>query len=342
MKPTLSLVYFITTSILIVSCKSHSKNEYDNSTLPNQHEAILPSWNTGNARQSIIDFVKKTTSEGSPDFIPVADRIACFDNDGTLWSEQPYYFQLAFAMYQIKKMAPQHPEWKQQQPFKALLSGDMKTVMSGGEKSLAAIVSATHSGMSTEQFTGIVSAWMNSDLHPTTVKPYSKMIFQPMLELLQYLRANGYTTFIVSGGGVDFMRAWAEDVYGIPPYQVIGSEGGYRFENKDGKSTIIKLPSLVFNDDKAGKPIGIQKGIGKIPVIAVGNSDGDYEMLQYTGNAGGYPRLCMLIHHTDSTREWAYDKSSAIGKLDKGLQDAPANHWMVVDMKQDWNTIFPK
>ena len=341
MKSQFSSLIVLSTLLLVIGCTSINPSEKNSTEAIAVSSAVLASWQEGATKQSIIDFVKKTTTEGSADFVPVADRIACFDNDGTLWSEQPLYFQLAFAMYQINKTAAQHPEWKQQQPFKAVLAGDMITVMAGGEKSLAAIMAATHAGLTTEQFTQSVKDWMANAQHPTTQKPFSAMIYQPMLELLQYLRKHGYTTFIVSGGGVDFMRAWAEEVYGIPPHQVVGSMGGYRYDFKEGKASLIKLPELTFNDDKAGKPVGIQRGIGKIPVFAAGNSDGDYEMLQYTSTAKGYPRMSLLVHHTDSTREWAYDRKSSIGHLDRALTEAPNYHWLVVDMQQDWKKIYP-
>ena len=341
MKSQFSSLIVLSTLLLVIGCTSSNPSEKNSTEAIADSSAVLASWKEGATKQSIIDFVKKTTTEGSADFVPVADRIACFDNDGTLWSEQPLYFQLAFAMYQINKTAAQHPEWKQLQPFKAVLAGDMKTVMAGGEKSLAAIMAATHAGLTTEQFTQSVKDWMANAQHPTTQKRYSAMIYKPMLELLQYLRKHGYTTFIVSGGGVDFMRAWAEEVYGIPPHQVIGSTGGYRYDFKEGKASLIKLPELTFNDDKAGKPVGIQRGIGKIPVFAAGNSDGDYEMLQYTSTAKGYPRMSLLVHHTDSTREWAYDRKSSIGHLDRALTEAPNYHWLVVDMQQDWKKIYP-
>lgn len=300
----------------------------------------LASWNDGDSKKAIIDFISATTTEGSADFIPVADRIACFDNDGCLWSEQPMYFQLAFALDQIKAMAAQHPEWKTKQPFKAVLENDMKTVMAGGEKALGAIVMASHAGMDAEAFSTSVKKWMATATHPKTGKHYNEMIYQPMVELLQYLRDNEYKTFIVSGGGIDFMRAWASESYGIPPYQVIGSSGEYRYEVKNDTGVMMKMPELNFIDDKEGKPVGIIRHIGKRPVFAAGNSDGDYAMLQYT-TTGSSPRFGMIVHHTDSVREVAYDRNSSIGKLDKGLNDAAKYRWLVVDMKNDWKKIFP-
>jgi phosphoglycolate phosphatase-like HAD superfamily hydrolase len=301
----------------------------------------LSSWNDGASKKSIIDFVTRTTINGGADFIPVADRIACFDNDGTLWGEQPMYFQLAFAIDRVKTMAPQHPKWKTTQPFQALLEGDMKTVMAGGEKALMQIIMTTHAGMTTEAFEQIVKQWMATATHPVTKKHYNEMIYQPMVELLDYLRANGYKTFIVSGGGVDFMRPWVEQAYGIPPDQVVGSSGKVKYDTADGHAVLIKLPEINFIDDKEGKPVGIHQYIGKRPVFTAGNSDGDYDMLQWTSTATGYPRFGMIVHHTDSTREWAYDRQSHIGNLQRGLDDAAKYNWLVVDMKQDWKRIYP-
>jgi hypothetical protein len=301
----------------------------------------LPSWQDGATKQSIVDFVTRTTTEGSGDFIPAGDRIACFDNDGTLWSEQPVYFQLAFAIDRIKAMAVDHPEWKTKQPYKALLEGDLKAVMAGGEHALLEIVMASHSGMTADAFRQEVKDWMSTATHPKTGKPYTGMIYQPMLELLNYLRANGYKTFIVSGGGIDFMRAWTESTYGIPAEQVVGSFGKVKYEVVDGKGVLTKLPELAFIDDKAGKPVGIYQFIGRRPVFAAGNSDGDYAMLQYTTTGTG-PRFGLLVHHTDSVREVAYDSLSAIGNLKKGLVDAPAYHWVIADMKNDWKQVFPE
>ncbi len=303
---------------------------------------VLPSWNSGNTKKSIIDFVQKTTNSESADFIPEADRIACFDNDGTLWAEQPMYFQLAFAIDRIKSMAPQHPEWKTTQPFQALLEGDIKTALAGGEKALIHIVMTTHAGMTTEEFEKTVKDWMATATHPINKRPYNSMIYQPMVELLDYLRANGYKTFIVSGGGVDFMRPWVEQAYGIPPHQVVGSSGKLKYEVVDGKPVLIKLPEINFIDDKEGKPIGIHQYIGKRPVFAAGNSDGDYAMLQWTTTATGYPRFGMIVHHTDADRESAYDRQSHIGHLEKALDDAANNNWILVDMKNDWSKIYPE
>ncbi len=301
----------------------------------------LPSWNAGASKKAIIDFITRTTKIGSADFIPLSDRIACFDNDGTLWSEQPLYFQLAFALDRVKATASQHPEWKTTQPFQALLEGDLKTALSGGEKALMEIVMATHAGMTTNEFEKTVKDWITTAIHPTTKKHYNEMIFQPMLELLNYLRANGYKTFIVSGGGVDFMRPWVEQAYGIPPDQVVGSSGKVKYDVVDGKPVLIKLPEINFIDDKEGKPVGIHQYIGKRPVFTAGNSDGDYAMLQYT-STGTQPHFGMIVHHTDAVREWAYDRASHIGKLEKGLDDAAKYNWVIVDMKTDWNKIYSK
>ena len=301
----------------------------------------LPSWNEGATKTAIQDFVERTTREGSPDFIPLPDRIATFDNDGCLWSEQPMYFQLAFAIDRIRAMAPDHPEWTDQQPYQAILEGDIPAALAGGEHAILEIVMRTHAGMTTEQFDQTVAKWLSTATHPRTGRPYNQMIFQPMVELLDYLRANGFKTFIVSGGGIDFMRVWAEEAYGIPPFQVVGSSGKVEFRAEDGPPRLVKLPELNFIDDKAGKPVGIHQHIGKRPVFAAGNSDGDYQMLQWTTTAEGYPRFGLLVHHTDGEREWAYDRDSPIGRLSQGLDDAERFGWTVVDMKNDWKAIYP-
>jgi phosphoglycolate phosphatase-like HAD superfamily hydrolase len=301
----------------------------------------LPSWNNGKARQSIVDFVEKVTKPGSPDFVPAAERIATFDNDGTLWAEQPMYFQILFAFDRVKVLAPQHPEWKDKEPFASLLKGDLKGALAGGEKALMEIVGATHSGLTTEEFEKIVREWIATAKHPATKKPLTGMVYQPMLELLSYLRANGFKTFIVTGGGIEFMRVFAEQVYGIPPEQVIGSSGKLKFEMRDGKPVLVKLPAIDFIDDKDGKPIGIQTHIGRRPIAAFGNSDGDLQMLQWTA-AGPGARLCLYVHHTDAAREFAYDRESHIGKLDKGLDEAATKGWTVVSMKDDWRRVYSR
>jgi phosphoglycolate phosphatase-like HAD superfamily hydrolase len=301
----------------------------------------LPSWNDGLTKQSIITFVEKTTTASSPDFVPLPERIAVFDNDGTLWSEQPMYFQAFFVFDRIKQLATQHPKWKTKEPFASVLKGDMKGVMKGGEHALVELVMATHAGMTTAEFEKTVSDWLATAKHPKTGMRFTDMVYQPMLELLEYLHANGFKTFIVSGGGIEFMRPWTEQVYGIPPEQVVGSSGGLKFELHDGKPVLVKLPKLLHNDDKGGKPVGIQHHIGRRPVMAFGNSDGDLQMLQWTA-AGPGPRFCLYVHHTDEVREYAYDRKSGIGRLDKGLDEAAANGWTVVNMKDDWNRIYPE
>jgi phosphoserine phosphatase len=300
----------------------------------------LPSWNDGKAKQSIIDFVGRVTKKASPDFVPPAERIATFDNDGCLWAEQPMYFQLLFALDRVKALASQHPEWKDVEPFASLLKGDVKGALVGGEHAMLEIVMATHGGMTTEEFERIVKDWIATAKHPTTKRPYTEMVYQPMLEVLAYLRANGFKTYIVSGGGVEFMRPWVERVYGIPPEQVVGSSVKTKFEVRDGKPVLVRLPELNFIDDKEGKPVGINSHIGRRPIAAFGNSDGDLPMLQWI-TAGQGPRFAVYVHHTDAEREWAYDRNSSIGRLDKGLDEARAKGWTVVDMKQDWKIIYP-
>jgi phosphoglycolate phosphatase-like HAD superfamily hydrolase len=300
----------------------------------------LPSWNEGAVKKSITDFVARVNTQGAPDFVPVADRIATFDNDGTLWSEQPVYFQLQFAFDRIKAMAPQHPEWKTKQPFKAVLDKDIKALAATGEKGLLQITAATHAGMTTEEFTKTVLDWIAAARHPRFNRPYIDLVYQPMLELLVYLRANGFKTFIVSGGGIEFMRPWVEKVYGIPPEQVVGSSGVVQFQiGPDGKPILMKLPKVEFIDDGPGKPVGINRFIGRRPILAFGNSDGDLQMLQWTA-AGTGPRFAGIVHHTDGEREWAYDRKSHIGKLDKALDEALAKGWTVMDMKRDWKAIY--
>lgn len=310
------------------------------SVTPTPAQDPLPSWNDGAAKKSITAFVEKVTKAGSPDFVPPAERVATFDNDGTLWAEQPMYFQLLFALDRVKALAPQHPEWKTKEPFASLLKGDVKGALAGGERALLEIVMATHSGMTTEEFAQIVRDWIATAKHPVTKRPYPEMVYQPMLEVLAYLRANGFKTFIVSGGGIEFMRPWTEQVYGIPPEQVVGSSAKTKFELRDGKPVLVRLPEVNFIDDKEGKPVGINQHIGRRPIAAFGNSDGDLQMLEYTA-AGAGPRFCLYVHHTDAKREWAYDRKSHIGQLDKGLDEATAKGWTVVSMKDDWKTIYP-
>ena len=300
----------------------------------------LPSWNDGPARQSIVAFVEKVTREGTASYVPPAERIAVFDNDGCLWSEQPVYVQLAFALDRVKALAPQHPEWQPQEPFASLLKGDVAGALAGGEKAIAEIVMATHAGTTTEEFATIVTDWLATARHPATGRPYTGMVYQPMLEVLAYLRANGFKTFIVSGGGIEFMRPWAERVYGIPPEQVVGSSIRTKYELRDGKPVLVRLPELDFIDDKAGKPVGINQHIGRRPILAFGNSDGDFEMLEWTTSGEG-PRLGVIVHHDDAGREYAYDRKSHIGRLDRGLDEAGRRGWVLVSMKDDWRTIYP-
>jgi len=305
-----------------------------------QNIDALPSWNEKPSKQDIIAFVKNVTTENSPHFVPRAERIAVFDNDGTLWSEQPMYFQLAFALDRVKALASKHPEWNSTQPFKAALDGDMEAVMAGGEHALLELVMATHAGNTTDEFSHIVKDWLTTAKHPKTKRPYTEMVYQPMLELLAYLRANGFKTYIVSGGGIEFMRPWTEQVYGIPPEQVIGSSIKTEFQMRDGTPLLVRLPEINFIDDKAGKPVGINQHIGRRPIAAFGNSDGDLQMLQWTCS-GSDKRFCLYLHHTDAEREWAYDSNSSIGRLDKGLDEAKTQGWTIVDMKNDWKIIYP-
>jgi hypothetical protein len=307
----------------------------------NQASEPLPSWNEGKAKQSIVAFVEKVTKPGSPDFVPPAERIAVFDNDGTLWAEQPMYFQFFFALDRVKALAPQHPEWKDKEPFASMLKGDVKAALAGGDRALLEIVMATHTGNTTEVFEKIVTDWITTAKHPKTGRLYTEMVYQPMLDVLAYLRANDFKTFIVSGGGIEFMRPWTAKVYGIPPEQVVGSSIKTKFEVRGGKPLLVRLPEINFIDDKAGKPVGINEHIGRRPIAAFGNSDGDLQMLQWTA-AGAGVRFCLIVHHTDAEREWAYDRDSSIGRLDKGLDEATSRGWTVVSMKDDWKTIFPK
>lgn len=300
----------------------------------------LPSWNDTAPKAAIVEFVEAVTTAGSKDFVPVAERIAVFDNDGCLWSEQPAYFQLLFAIDRVKALAPQHPEWKDKQPFKAVLDGDMKALAASGEHGLLELVMATHAGMTTVEFERVVTDWLATARHPKTGKAYTDMVYQPMLELLAYLRDNGFKTYIVSGGGIEFMRPWTEAVYGIPPEQVVGSSIKVKYEVREGVPSLVRLAEIDFIDDKAGKPVGIHKFIGQRPLFAAGNSDGDRQMLEWT-TAGDGRRFGLIVHHTDAEREWAYDRESHVGRLDKALDQAGPAGWSVVDMKRDWNRIYP-
>ena len=315
--------------VLLFSCNNQIEKRSD----------PLSSWNEGKTKQAIEDFVNEVTDPQSPYYVAPGERIATFDNDGTLWSEKPYYFQLQFAMDRVKEIASDHPEWSENPLFQAVIDNDIKQVLSFGEHGLLEIVMATHAGMTTDEFRKIVRDWINTARHPKTNRLYKDMVFQPMLELLDYFQDHGFKTYIVSGGGVDFMRPWVEEVYGIPPEQVIGSSIKAKFEMQNGQPVLVKIPELNFIDDKEGKPVGIHQFIGKKPLAAFGNSDGDLQMLQWT-DSGEERRLMVYIHHTDSEREWAYDRESAVGRLDQGLDMAENQGWIVVDMKKDWQQIF--
>lgn len=299
----------------------------------------LPSWNDGRAKKSILDFVSAVTREGTPDFVSAPERIATFDNDGTLWCEQPMYVQLAFALDRVKALAGKHPDWKQKQPFKAVLDNDIPALAKAGEKGLVELVMATHSGMTTTEFEKIAADWIKTARHPKFDRPYTELVYQPMLELLGYLRANDFKTFIVSGGGIEFMRPWSERVYGIPPEQVVGSSIKTQFKVDNGVPVLIRLPAIDLIDDGPGKPVGINSHIGRRPIAAFGNSDGDFQMLQWaTGQAGR--RFSLIVHHTDGDREFMYDRQSAFGKLDKALDAAGSNGWSVASVKDDWKRVF--
>ena len=312
------------------------------SCAPPEGEAAdpLPSWKDGGAKRAILEFVETVTDPGGASFVPAEERIAVFDNDGTLWAEQPLYVQLQFALDRVRVLAPEHPEWRSQQPFKGVLEGDLRAVADAGMHGLMQIVGATHAGMSTEEFDAIVSAWIDTATHPRFNRRYTECVYQPMLELLELLREKGFATYIVSGGGIDFMRPWTDRVYGIPPEQVIGSTIVTRYELKDGVPTLVRMPEIDFINDKQDKPVAIQRSIGRRPIAAFGNSDGDHQMLQWTA-AGPGPRLMVLIHHTDGEREWAYDRESHVGRLDRALDEARDRGWTVVSMKDDWLRIYP-
>jgi len=304
------------------------------------NDDMLPSWRKGPAKKAIADFVQRVTMPGGADYVPESERIAVFDNDGTLWIEQPMYVQLAFALDRVKEMAPQHPQWQTTEPFKSALAGDLKKVLAGGEQALLELIMTTHAGMTTDEFARIVKDWLARARHPRFHRPYTELVYQPMLELLAYLRANGFKTYIVSGGGIEFMRPWTEKVYGIPPEQVIGSSIKTKFELRGGSPVLLRLPEINFIDDKHGKPVGINQHIGRRPILAFGNSDGDLQMLQWTA-AGPAPRFMGLVRHTDPEREWAYDRASSVGRLDQALDTAKTEGWTIVDMKRDWESIFP-
>ncbi|MHC4982923.1 MAG: HAD family hydrolase [Planctomycetota bacterium] len=299
----------------------------------------LPSWQAGLAKQRIVSFVERVTDPADSDFVAPHERVAVFDNDGTLWVEQPAYTQLLFAMDRIRALAPEHPEWQSTQPFKAVLDNDLAALAAGGEKALIQLIMASHAGMTTDEFASIVTEWLAEARHPRLNRPYTALVYQPMVELLAYLRANDFKTFIVSGGGIEFMRPWTQKVYGIPPEQVIGSSIKTRFMIRGDQSRLVRLPEIDFIDDKSGKPVGIHKFIGRKPVLAFGNSDGDLQMLQYTATGAG-PRLMLLLHHDDGAREYAYDRDSHVGRLDKALDEAVRRKWVVVSMKNDFRAVF--
>ena len=303
-------------------------------------EEPLKSWNDSASKKAIVEFVEAVTDRDSPSFVPVSERIAVFDNDGTLWAEQPLYFQLIFAIDRVKELASENPEWKNTQPFKAVLDNDMKALVASGKEGLVKLLMASHAGMTTEEFAEISRNWLKEKKHARFDRHYSELIYQPMLELLEYLRANDFKTFIVSGGGIEFLRVFSEEVYGIPAEQVVGSSIKTKFEIRDGKPAIVRLPELNFIDDKEGKPVAINQHIGRRPIAAFGNSDGDLQMLQWTA-AGEGKRFCLLVHHTDADREWAYDRDSHIGRLDVAMKEARDKGWTLVDMKNDWKTVFP-
>lgn len=332
--PVRALTVAVAVLVLLTGCEPAA------TTTPASAEAVLPSWNDGPTRDALVSFVADVTTSGSPHYVPTAERIAVFDNDGTLWSEQPIYVQLAFAIDRVKALAPEHPEWKDRQPFKGVLEGDLKAVAASGEHGLFELMMATHAGMTTGEFADAVEDWLVTARHPKLQRPYTECVYQPMLELLDYLRASGFQTWIVSGGGIDFMRPWTERVYGVPPEQVVGSTMKVQFEMRDSAPVLMRLPEMDFIDDKAGKPVGIHKFIGRRPIAAFGNSDGDLQMLQWTTSGPGR-RLGLIVHHTDGEREVAYDRESPIGRLDEALDEASDRGWVVMDMKRDWETIFP-
>ncbi|MDP5200231.1 HAD family phosphatase [Flavobacterium sp. DG2-3] len=327
--------------LLLAACRKEQAQSASQAGTPIERTDPLASWNDTKVKKDIIAYIKDVTDSKSPNFIPVQDRIAVFDNDGTLWSEQPFYFQLFFAWDQVKALAPQHPEWKNKQPFKAVLENNMGDLMKQGKNGLLQIVGVSHSGMTTEEFNSNVRKWIDSARHPVKKKLYKELIYQPMLELVKYLQEREFKVFIVSGGGIDFMRAWTEEEYGIPSYQVVGSTLQARYDYNSGKPSIVKLPALDFNDDREGKPVAIEKYIGKKPVFAAGNSDGDLQMLQWTAS-NKYKNFELYVHHTDSVREWAYDRKSPVGTLDKGLDEGKAKNWSFADMKTDWKIIYPE
>ncbi|NRA93827.1 MAG: haloacid dehalogenase-like hydrolase [Psychroserpens sp.] len=340
MKNFIQLTFLLLIMFLCSCIENENLNKENMSKKTQENHDPLPSWNDGATKTAIIDFVTKVTTEGS-DFVPVEDRIASFDNDGNLWAEQPVYFQIIYAMDRIKAMADQHPEWNDQEPYKSIIANDMKGVMKTGMKELMQMIMTTHTDMTSEEYEAVVAEWLQTSKHPKFDQPYNAMVYQPMIELLDYLRSNEFKTFIVSGGGIQFMRVWATEAYDIPSHQIVGSSVKSKFEmTENGEAKIVRLPEINFIDDRAGKPVGIYEHIGKKPIFASGNSDGDLQMLQYT-DSNAYPSFQLYLHHTDAEREWAYDRDSHIGKLDKGLDEAEAKGWTVVNMKKDWNIVFP-
>jgi len=337
MNKIVSILFLV---FILVGCKDTAGTNETPETTVTKIVDPLPSWNDVASKQNIIAYVTDVTNEDSENFIPIADRISTFDNDGNLWAEQPAYFQLFFAIDRVKELASEHPEWQTEQPFKAALEDDMETLMKSGEHGLLQLVMASHAGSSSEEFDAIIKDWIKTAVHPTKKVGYDKLVYQPMLELLQYLRANDFKTYVVSGGGVDFMRAFVSPIYDIPAEQIIGSRIKTEFDYNDGNPKIIRTAGIDFIDDKDGKPLNIQKIIGKKPVFASGNSDGDLPMLQWTAS-NTHKNFMLYLHHTDVVREWAYDRDSHIGKLDKGLDQANKDGWTVIDMEKDWKVIFP-
>lgn len=333
-------IFLVSFFFLTINCKEENKENPLSKTVETVVSDPLPSWNETSTKKEIIAYVDAVTDKNNPSFIPIADRIGTFDNDGNLWSEQPAYFQLFFAIDRVKAMAPDHPEWKNEQPFRAVLENDMEELAKQGEHGLLQLVMATHSGNTTVEFEKDVQEWIKTAKHPTKNVTYDQLVYQPMLELLQYLRANDFKTYVVSGGGVDFMRAFITEIYGIPEEQIIGSRIKTEFDYNDGNPVIKRLPAIDFINDKEGKPLNIQKIIGKKPVFASGNSDGDLQMMQWAAS-NKYKSFMLYVHHTDGEREWAYDRESHIGKLDKGLDQAVKDGWTVIDMKKDWKVIYP-
>lgn len=329
MKLNLCILTFFALTLMILS-----------SVTASQSQDPLPSWNDGPNKQAIIEFVTKTTDQNQASFIPPTRRIATFDNDGTLWSEQPLYFQAIYIFDRIRELAPEHPEWQQKEPYASVLNGDSKSALAGGKQALLEMLMGTHAAVTASEFSESVADWLASARHPDSGKPYTAMVYKPMLELLDYLRDNDFKVFIVSGGGIDFLRVFAEEVYGVPPEQVVGSSLKAKYEIRNGLPVIVKQAEVDFIDDKAGKPVGIHRYIGRRPILAVGNSDGDFEMLEWT-SAGEGPSLAMIVHHDDAEREWAYDRESHIGRLVRGLDEGPQRGWKIISMKNDWNLIYP-